>query len=93
MSASTETDILEGLDFTIELPCEHPNHSLTHSEEESAAMLLARRCPGCGETKEYLICASGYARITSRTLEHRFGPRPCGFVAPGREWVVKVTPL
>ena len=56
MTASTETDILAGLDFDHVPPCEHSQHG-GHGDINAAAELVADvHCHDCGYRNRYLIC-------------------------------------
>ncbi len=46
MSASTETDILAGLDFTPEFPCEHSDHPKWPGDP-AATWIASLACPSC----------------------------------------------
>lgn len=91
MSASTETDILAGLDFTVELPCEASGHK-AHHDDEPAALVLVLECPECAWTSTGLICRSGYRQLLTATLAPH---RRCGSVRmlPGAEWIKSERPL
>lgn len=90
MSASTETDILAGLDFTVELPCEVRSHAEEHVATEPASMLVRFECPKCRRGQRGLLCESGYALITGAPLVLHSA---CGSsVRPG-DLIKEVTPL
>lgn len=90
MSAATETDILRGLDFTVEYPCEAPNHASAHADQ-SASLVWRTTCPGCGyDGGKSLICESGYGILRAHpAMTHA----ACGTTFPGREFIKEVTPL
>lgn len=65
----TDTSCLESLDFTIEQPCEHPQHydpDDWHETSEGAALYVRRlQCPNCGNAPSpqiIALCQSAYDR-------------------------------
>lgn len=55
----TDLDIIEALDFTPELPCEHPSHN-THGWHAGPAKFLISRAGHCGPLPNMLICEAGF---------------------------------
>lgn len=55
MSGSTETDILAGLDFTPEFPCEHSDHPKWPGDP-AAMWIASNTCPACKTTRQALVC-------------------------------------
>lgn len=63
-SIITDTTVLESLDFSLELACEHPQHNIWHAPDDPAAMWIRRLdCQNCGDHPRPTIiplCLSGW---------------------------------
>ena len=67
MSVQPDLSVLEVLDFTPELPCEHGEHSELHEPNDPAAYLVRYRCPSCAEgAVDFALCASGWVVFGAR---------------------------
>ena len=62
-----DTSILEELDFDAVLPCEHSQHKDRHKVDEPARYVVgfAGHVVECIGYREYLICDSGWKRMTT----------------------------
>lgn len=89
MSASTETDILAGLDFEHTPPCEHSLHG-GHGDINAPAEWVADvSCPDCGARRRYLICEPDREWLCSPGWTH------CPACEVRRRWyeAMKFTPI
>lgn len=90
---ATETDIelIERLDFTPALPCEHSTHAGLHVRDESATWVQTCRCPRCGYKSKILICDSGrQVMLAQPGFIHYDG---CGRASPRTEWDLLYRPI
>lgn len=64
MSTTTGHDVslIERLDFTPALPCEHSQHEDRH-DDEPARYVVDSHCPGCGDRGRGLMCQSGWTKL------------------------------
>lgn len=67
-ATTTDTDTIAGLDFSAELPCEHSQHPDIHKPDDPAMFLIRFQCPACDESRDYLICLSGWEYAGRRGL-------------------------
>jgi hypothetical protein len=82
----TDPGVLEFLDFTPELPCEHQNHGKAAWHVGPAAVLVegvAGTCPAChkrlvGSDPRFTLCRSAWDRAGAQGLQHR----ACGSSVP-----------
>ena len=73
--ADLDLSVIEHLDFTPTLPCEHSRHEETH-RDEPGKYLVVHLCHECDFTVKYVICESGWKRLEGRDDLHCH--RGCG---------------
>lgn len=88
--STTTTDLadLTGLDFEATLPCEHPQHPLTHPGDQPATWLAEVTCPACKGHRRFLLCNAGKERLQSATTWECMGCRWTGYREDWAEFVV-----
>jgi hypothetical protein len=70
MSVDVSLDelILLGLDFQLNVPCEHGQHNRKHQADDPAAWVVMYLCHKCPERRQYLLCESGRVYMQPPTL-------------------------